>query len=90
VSVDASEAELQREIGRRIQAARSRAGLTQAEAAAAAEIDWRRWQRLENGAVNPTVHTLSRVAAALGLTFWELLGAVPPAEPQRQRAKRPR
>ena len=76
---DKGERDLQREIGRRIQDARTRAGMTQEDAAAAAGIDWRRWQRLENGTVNPTVRTLSRVAAAVGLTFWELLGA-PPAD----------
>jgi len=36
-------------------------------------IDWRRWQRLENGTVNPTVRTLLRVSTALGTTFWKLL-----------------
>ncbi len=47
--------------------------LSQEAAAAEAKIDWRRWQRLERGAVNPTVKTLARVAAALRTTFWELL-----------------
>lgn len=81
--------DLQREIGRRIRAARIRAGLTQEEAAAATGIDWRRWQRIENGTVNPTVRTLSRVATALGLTFWTLLGPEASAEePKRARARR--
>jgi transcriptional regulator with XRE-family HTH domain len=81
VSRNASELDLQREIGRRIQAARVQAGVTQEDAASAAKIDWRRWPRLENGAVNPTVRTLSRVAKALGLDFWALLG-VPAAAVQ--------
>jgi transcriptional regulator with XRE-family HTH domain len=73
------EAELQREIGRRVRVARVQAGLTQEEAASAAGIDWRRWQRIENGTVNPTVRTLARVASAVGLIFWTLLAPAAPA-----------
>jgi len=40
-------------------------------------MDYKRWQRLEGGKVNATVRTLSRVAEALGLSFWELVGATP-------------
>lgn len=63
---------VQRTLGRRIRAARVEAELTQEEAAAAAEIDYKRWQRLEAGEVNATVRTLVRVAAALDVSFWEL------------------
>jgi transcriptional regulator with XRE-family HTH domain len=45
--------------------ARVRAGLTQEEAAGRADIDYKRWQRIEQGAVNPTVATLARIASAL-------------------------
>ncbi len=64
---------VQREIGRRVRSARERAGLTQEDAAAAARIDYKRWQRLEQGTVNPTIRTLIRVAAALEITVWELM-----------------
>ncbi|MBI4700813.1 MAG: helix-turn-helix transcriptional regulator [Deltaproteobacteria bacterium] len=47
--------------------------MTQEAAAAAAGIDYKRWQRIEQGAVNPTVRTLVRVAAALGTNLWALL-----------------
>lgn len=60
------------EIGGRLRAARELRGLTQEEAAHAAGIDYKRWQRLERGAVNPTVKTLARAADALGLSFWDL------------------
>jgi len=70
---------VQKEIGRRIRDARVAAGLTQEAAAAAAGIDAKRWQRLEQGSVNATVRTLGRVAGALGMTFWALVGAAPPA-----------
>jgi transcriptional regulator with XRE-family HTH domain len=62
-----------RGVGARIRAARIDAGLSQEQAAAQAAIDYKRWQRLEEGSVNPTVRTLVRVAAALGLSFWELV-----------------
>jgi transcriptional regulator with XRE-family HTH domain len=49
--------------------------LTQEEAADRARIDYKRWQRLEQGAVNPTARTLLRVAEALQTDFFELLTA---------------
>jgi len=48
--------------------------MTQEEAAAHAGIDYKRWQRLEAGDVNATVRTLVRVAAALEISFWGLVG----------------
>ena len=68
---------VQKEIGRRIRNARVAAGLTQEAAAAAAGIDAKRWQRLEQGGVNATVRTLGRVAEALGMTFWALVESAP-------------
>lgn len=70
------------EIGQRVRAARLAAGMTQEDAAHASGIDWRRWQRLEEGSVNPTVKTLTRIAAALRSDFWTLLGT--PARPRRR------
>jgi transcriptional regulator with XRE-family HTH domain len=64
--------EILRELGLRIQRARVSAGLTQEQAASDSAIDYKRWQRLEEGSVNPTVKTLHRVAAALDVPFWEL------------------
>jgi transcriptional regulator with XRE-family HTH domain len=55
--------------------------MTQEEAAHTAGIDYKRWQRLEEGSVNPTVRPLSRAAEALGLSFWSMLRA------KRHRAK---
>jgi transcriptional regulator with XRE-family HTH domain len=76
---DAQAIVVQQEIGRRIHNARTAANMTQEDAAAAAGIDHKRWQRLEQGSVNPTVRTLSRVAMALGSTFWALLALPAPA-----------
>lgn len=65
---------VQREIGRRVRAARLRAGMTQEAAAANAGIDYKRWQRIELGQTNCTIRSLVRVAAAVDTTFWSLLG----------------
>ena len=78
---------VQKEIGRRIREARLAAGLTQEEAAAAAGIDAKRWQRLEQGSVNATLRTLGRVAEALGMTFWALLEPASPEETPRTGAR---
>lgn len=64
---------LQKAVGKCIRSARLHARMTQDEAAAKARIDYKRWQRLEQGAVNATVATLHRVAKALGTDFWSLL-----------------
>jgi DNA-binding XRE family transcriptional regulator len=64
--------EILRELGLRIQRARVSGGLTQEQAASDSGIDYKRWQRLEEGSVNPTVKTLHRVAAALDVPFWDL------------------
>lgn len=69
------------ELGARVRTARQAAGLTQEDAAGAAGIDWRRWQRIEEGAVNPTIRTLVRVATVLDTDFWTLVGGTRPAPP---------
>jgi transcriptional regulator with XRE-family HTH domain len=75
-----------REAGERIQRARVRAHLTQEAAAARANIDYKRWQALETGRANPTLRTLVRVAAALEIGLWELLGqALMDDSPQHRR-----
>jgi transcriptional regulator with XRE-family HTH domain len=60
--------------------------MTQEDAAHAAGIDYKRWQRLEQGSVNPTVKTLERAALALGMSFWDLV-ATPP---RKRKAAQPR
>jgi transcriptional regulator with XRE-family HTH domain len=65
--------QIQHDLGLRIRAARSNAGLTQEAAASRAGIDYKRYQRLETGRVNATVRTLHRVAIALETDFWSLL-----------------
>ena len=62
--------------------------MTQEEAAAAAGMDYKRWQRLEEGVVNPTVRTLARVAKALGTDFWMLLAPTTPTPKRPSRSRR--
>lgn len=66
-----------KELSDRLRAAREHANLTQEQVAARAGIDYKRYQRIEQGVVNATVRTLQRVAAAMGLGFWQLV-ATPP------------
>lgn len=80
-------AKVLKELGRRIRRARIAADLTQEEAAAAAGIDYKHWQELEAGRVNATMRTLVRVAAAVGLRVWDLLGPASPAPEGAQRAR---
>jgi transcriptional regulator with XRE-family HTH domain len=64
-----------KEVGDRVRRAREAAGLTQEGAAGRARIDYKRYQRLEAGAVNPTIRTLARVAVALDTDLWQMLGS---------------
>lgn len=55
-------------IGNKLLAARKRAGLTQAEAAEAAEISDRTYADIERGTVNMRLETLLRICQALHIT----------------------
>ena len=79
-----------KKVGRRVAAARLHMEFTQEAAASKAGIDVKRWQRIEAGEVNATIRTLVRVATALGMTVWELLGPKPstPRSRRKTNAKR--
>lgn len=62
----------QRNIGERLKDLRLAAGMTQKEAAQAAQIDYKRWHRLEVGEVNTTVKTLVCASRAVGESIWAL------------------
>ena len=47
--------------------------MTQQGVAEAADVDYKRYQDLEGGRVNPTVKTRLRLAGALGIDVWSLL-----------------
>jgi transcriptional regulator with XRE-family HTH domain len=61
-------------VGERIRAARLRANLTQEAVALAAETDRPSVVRIERGQQSPTLDTLIRLAAAIGVPLHELVG----------------
>lgn len=61
-------------VGDHIRAARLRAGLTQEAVALAAETDRPSVVRIELGQQSPTLDTLIRLAAAIGVPLRDLVG----------------
>lgn len=61
---------------RRVFDFRTKAGLTQEQAAESAGVEPKYWISLEAGRANPTLATLAAVAAALGSSLAELLADV--------------
>jgi transcriptional regulator with XRE-family HTH domain len=81
------------ELGHRVRAARLAADLSQQQAATKADVDFRYYQRLEKGRINPTVRTLARVAKAFGMTVWDLFCTAPTGaarEPPKVATTKPR
>lgn len=72
-SASAREADVLREIGECVRRAREAADLTQERAAELADIDYKRWQKLEQGGINATTRTLLRVADAVGTDIFGLM-----------------
>jgi len=62
-------------LGANVRALREARGLTQQQIAKAAGVPRPTWANLESGAANPTLSVLVRVAAGLGVTLEELVGA---------------
>lgn len=81
---------VRREVGRRVRQARLAAGLSQQRAAQRGGIDYKRWQTIEKGAANVTITTLHRIAATLGLDFWDLMQAPSRSDPPALRRGRRR
>ena len=63
-----------RTFGQRLRDARIRAGLSQSELEERSGIPKARLSRYENGHVSPSIHTLERLAVALGVSEASLLG----------------
>ncbi len=78
-------------LGKRLQAARQAAGLTQQGLCQKANLSYSTLAKIERGAIrSPSIFTIQNIAAAVGLTLDELIGASTPpaaAEKQRQRSK---
>jgi putative hydrolase of the HAD superfamily len=67
-------------LGKRLQAARQAAGLTQQQLCQRANLSFSTLTKIERGAIRaPSIFTVQSVAGALGLSLDELVGAVSPA-----------
>jgi putative transcriptional regulator len=62
-----------RKLGKRIHTLRAEKGLSQAELGARIQKDQQSIQRLEKGAVNPTIYYLIEIAQGLEISLPELL-----------------
>lgn len=93
--VDADEQLEAMRIGQRLRALRAERGLTILELAAKAGVSSGSISQIERGASNPSVSTLQKLRAALGVTLWSFLESEA-AEPAREshyvrrQANRPR
>ena len=65
--------ERRRRIGRRIQAARLHANLTQQAVAERADMDRASYQKIEYANVSPRLDTLLRIADAIGIPLADLV-----------------
>lgn len=65
-------------IGRRIAEHRARSGLTQDQVAVASDIDSSNVRAYETGRAMPSIQSLVRIAAALGIAPGELLDGLTP------------
>jgi transcriptional regulator with XRE-family HTH domain len=62
-------------LGRNLQELRRTRGLSQQQMAKLAEMPRATWANLESGAANPTLQVIAKVAAALQVSFEELVSA---------------
>jgi XRE family transcriptional regulator, regulator of sulfur utilization len=62
-------------LARNLQALRRTRGLSQQQMAKLAELPRATWANLESGAANPTLQVIAKVAAALQVTFEELVSS---------------
>ena len=69
-------------IGRRLRALRTERGMTILEMAAKAGVSSGSISQIERGASNPSISTLQKLRAALGVTLWSFLESE--AEPPRE------
>lgn len=69
-------------LGRQLQDARKKAGLTQQDLCHKAGLSYSTLAKIERGAIKaPSVFTIQSIAASLGLTLNELMGDIAPAPP---------
>jgi transcriptional regulator with XRE-family HTH domain len=76
-SHDAKIARAMAALARNMQRLRAAKGLSQQGAADLAGLHWRHWQKIEAGAINVTVASLAKVAAALDVNVGALFAPPP-------------
>ncbi len=75
-------------LGRRLQAARQAAGFTQQSLCQKAGLSYSTLAKIERGAIKtPSIFTIQRIAAVLGVTLDALVGTPPPAAKRREHSK---
>ncbi len=75
-------------LGRRLQAARVAAGLTQQSLCQKADLSYSTLTKIERGAIKaPSIFTIQSIAAALGVGLDELMGVASPARPVKSHSK---
>jgi FMN phosphatase YigB (HAD superfamily) len=75
-------------LGRRLQDARAKAGLTQQTLCQRAGLSYSTLTKIERGAIKaPSIFTIQSIATALGLGLDELMGASAAANPQKHRSR---
>lgn len=73
-------------LGKQLQAARKKAGLTQQDLCHKAGLSYSTLAKIERGAIKaPSIFTIQAIAAALGLSLNELMGEVAPVMPTSKR-----
>jgi FMN phosphatase YigB (HAD superfamily)/DNA-binding XRE family transcriptional regulator len=72
-------------LGRHVQAARTRAGLTQQALCEKADLSYSTLTKIERGAIKaPSIFTIQRIAGAIGVELDELLGTSKPTARKRR------
>lgn len=75
-------------LGKRLQAARVNAGMTQQALCQEAGLSYSTLTKIERGAIkSPSIFTIQSIAAALNLSFDDLLGHMAPKKKQKHRSK---
>ncbi|HSX27565.1 MAG TPA: HAD-IA family hydrolase [Patescibacteria group bacterium] len=76
-------------LGKRLQQARKKAGLTQQELCQKANLSYSTLAKIERGAIKaPSIFTIQNIAAALGTDMNELMGVLSPSTPLAANTKK--
>jgi FMN phosphatase YigB (HAD superfamily)/DNA-binding XRE family transcriptional regulator len=75
-------------LGKRLQLARQRAGLTQQDLCHKADLSYSTLAKIERGAIrSPSIFTIQSIAAALGTSLDELIGVPPPKQAAKKQSR---